>query len=164
MNLNKVVLIGRISQQLSPNQSRSGLSYTRFNLAITRDSQSNNANKEMTDFIPLVAFGNNSIFLNRFFHKGDLVSVVGSIQTSQYTNKNGDLVNSFSVVVDEIKSLEPMAITQQRAERNQAGLAHGPNTQIGQTNMTKINNPSQPSFQAEQPVEEDDGPSWELDL
>ena len=42
MNLNKVILIGRISQQPNINQSKSGFSYTRFNIAISRDYQGNN--------------------------------------------------------------------------------------------------------------------------
>lgn len=36
---------------------------------------------------------------------------------SQYTTKNGDNVNSATVLIDQIKSLEPISVTQQRAEK-----------------------------------------------
>lgn len=159
MNLNKVILIGRISQQPNMNQSKSGFSYTRFNLAISREyaNSSNNKERDTTDFIPLVAFGNTSIFVNRFFNKGDLVSVVGSIQSVQFTNKNGELTNSFSILVDQIKSLEPISVTQSRAERNQ----NQANTQIHHTSNDEVPN-QEATFEAEEATS-DDKP-WELDL
>ena len=162
MNLNKVILIGRISQQPNINQSKSGFSYTRFNIAISRDYQGNNKEKDSTDFIPLVAFGNTSIYVNRFFNKGDLISVVGSIQTMQYKNKNGDLTNSFSILVDQIKSLEPISVTQSRAERaNNFSQQDGVNTKINQSNYEhNEHNNAEPTFESE---ESDDKP-WELDL
>lgn len=160
MNLNKVILIGRISQQPNMNQSKSGFSYTRFNLAISREyaNSSNKKERDTTDFIPLVAFGNTSIFVNRFFNKGDLVSVVGSIQSVQFTNKNGELTNSFSILVDQIKSLEPISVTQSRAERNQ----NQANTQIHHTSTEEVVSNQEATFEAEEATS-DDKP-WELDL
>ncbi|MBR3259285.1 MAG: hypothetical protein IKG09_00815, partial [Mycoplasmataceae bacterium] len=38
--------------------------------------------------------------------------------SSQYTSKNGDIVSSVNVIIDQIKSLESRAITQARAEKN----------------------------------------------
>lgn len=171
MNLNKVILIGRISFQPTLTQSKSGFSYTRFNIAVNRDNFSSNSNKEeIVDFIPLVAFGNNASFINRFFNKGDLVSVVGTIQTSQYTNKNGDNVTSCSVMVDQIKSLEPLSITQQRAlnknnsnNNNFEYRADNSETTFGQ--QQSYNEIHEPTFykEEEKDQEQDDNP-WELDL
>lgn len=115
MNLNKVILIGRISQQPIMNDSKSGLNYVRTSIAINRESFGQNKN-EITDFIPLVAFGNNANFISKYFNKGDLISVVGQIQMSSYTTKSGDVASSASIIVDQIKSLEPQQITQARRE------------------------------------------------
>lgn len=117
MNLNKVILIGRIASDIVMNESKNGVQFARFSLAITRDNFSNDKN-EVTDFISIVAFRNNATFLSKFFNKGDLISVVGSLQSSQYTSKNGDIVSSVNVIIDQIKSLESRAITQARAEKN----------------------------------------------
>lgn len=158
MNLNKVILIGRISQQPLLFNSNSGINYSRFNIAITRDRQ-NSAAEETTDFIPLVAFGSTAMFIQKYFNKGDLISVVGTIQMSQYTTKSGDIASSASVLVDQIKSLEPLSVTQQRAEKRDTTTI---NTRIEQSAIEPKGDINHPSFK-EESTEESDNP-WELDL
>ena len=141
MNLNKVILIGRLSQDIVMQESKSNINYVRTNLAITRDNQGRNS-EEITDFIPIVAFGNNATYMSRFFGKGDLVNIVGTIQSSQYTTKSGDIVSSLSIVVEQIKSLEPRSITQARNSRKNSTIAHT-------GNESSINNLNQPTFYEE---------------
>lgn len=156
MNLNKVILIGRISQQPIINDSKSGLNYVRTSIAINRDSFGQNKN-EVTDFIPLVAFGNNANFISKYFNKGDLISVVGQIQMSSYTTKSGDIASSASIIVDQIKSLESQQVTQLRREN--AENTHQLSTHIDQPIPSK-----QPNVDIEKPTfykeneEENDSP------
>ena len=159
MNLNKVILIGRLSQDIVMQESKSNINYVRTNLAITRDNQGRNS-EEITDFIPVVAFGNNATYMSRFFGKGDLVNIVGTIQSSQYTTKSGDIVSSLSIVVEQIKSLEPRYITQARNSRKNSTIAHA-------GNESSINNLNQPTFYEEDQkneLTEDDNNPWELDF
>ncbi|WP_406602901.1 single-stranded DNA-binding protein [Metamycoplasma sualvi] len=159
MNLNKVILIGRLSQDIVMQESKSNINYVRTNLAITRDNQGRNS-EEITDFIPVVAFGNNATYMSRFFGKGDLVNIVGTIQSSQYTTKSGDIVSSLSIVVEQIKSLEPRSITQARNSRKNSTIAHT-------GNESSINNLNQPTFYEEDQkneLTEDDNNPWELDF
>ena len=159
MNLNKVILIGRLSQDIVMQESKSNINYVRTNLAITRDNQGRNS-EEITDFIPIVAFGNNATYMSRFFGKGDLVNIVGTIQSSQYTTKSGDIVSSLSIVVEQIKSLEPRSITQARNSRKNSTIAHT-------GNESSINNLNQPTFYEEDQkneLTEDDNNPWELDF
>ena len=156
MNLNKVILIGRISQQINTFKSKTGFSYVRFNLAVTRDSYGPERN-DVTDFIPVVAFGNNAVFVSRYFNKGDLVSIVGSIQMSQYTTKNGDIANSATIVVDQIKSLEPLNVTQARADKNGNNMTNEPIQEPTFYQEQKNDNSS------ESENDKTDNP-WELDL
>lgn len=161
MNLNKVILIGRISTDISNYDSKSGINYVRFNLAITRDNVSSNNREEITDFIPMVAFRNNATYISRFFNKGDLVNIVGMLQNSQYTSKNGDIVSSTNVVIDNIKSLEPRSVTQARAERN--------NTTIANVNISNSANNDQPTFYDDEQNKNDsnnndDENPWEIDF
>ena len=159
MNLNKVILIGRLSQDIVMQESKSNINYVRTNLAITRDNQGRNS-EEITDFIPVVAFGNNATYMSRFFGKGDLVNIVGTIQSSQYTTKSGDIVSSLSIVVEQIKSLEPRSITQARNSRKNSTIAHS-------GNESSINNLNQPTFYEEDQkneLTEDDNNPWELDF
>ena len=158
MNLNKVILIGRIASDISISESKSGVVFARFSLAITRDNFSNEKD-EIADFISIVAFRNNATFLSKYFNKGDLVNIVGSLQSSQYTSKSGDLISSLNVVVDQVKSLEPRAVTQARAERNTGT--------ISTSSITTEKNNEKPTFYEENKKEEsssDDDNPWELDF
>lgn len=160
MNLNKIVFIGRISQDPVLYEAKTGVNYVRLTLAITRDNQNKN-NEDITDFIPLVAFDNTANFINNFFSKGDLVSVTGSLQSSQYTTKSGDVVSTLNVLIDQIRSLEPRSVTQARAERK--------NTTIFNKNKEQQpKNEQATSFYVEEKQTtnnnlEDDNP-WELDF
>lgn len=162
MNLNKVILIGRISQKPTISKSKSGFNYVRFNVAVSRDVQQNN--DEITDFIPLVAFGNNASFIDRFFNKGDLVSIVGSIQMSQYTTKSGDSAVSSSVLIEQIKSLEPLSVTQERLEKNSLNDDSNFELTINQSNVLQ-NETNKSSFNEEKTKKDEDNDNpWELDL
>lgn len=159
MNLNKVILIGRLSQDIVMQESKSNINYVRTNLAITRDNQGRNS-EEITDFIPIVAFGNNATYMSRFFGKGDLVNIVGTIQSSQYTTKSGDIVSSLSIVVEQVKSLEPRSITQARNSRKNSTIAHVGN----ESSDTNLNQPSFYEEESKNELKEDDNNPWELDF
>lgn len=154
MNLNKVILIGRIASDLNATTSKSGVTFVRFSLAITRDMNSNDRANEITDFIPCAAFRNNATFLSKYFNKGDLINIVGSIQTSQYTTKNGDIVTTSTVVIDQVKGLEKKSITQSRNERQ--------NTTLGNINNSSNQMDEQATFHEENKTDEDN--PWELDF
>lgn len=154
MNLNKVILIGRIASDLSATTSKTGVTFVRFSLAITRDINSNDRSNEITDFIPCAAFRNNATFLSKYFNKGDLINILGSIQTSQYTTKNGDIVTTSTVVIDQVKGLEKRSITQSRNERQ--------NTTLGNINNSSNELKEQATFHDENKLDEDN--PWELDF
>ncbi len=161
MNLNKVILIGRLSQDITMQESKNNINYVRTNLAITRDNSNRNNNEEITDFIPLVAFGNNATYMSRFFGKGDLVNVVGVIQSSQYTTKSGDIVSSLSIVIEQIKSLEPRSITQARNGRKNSSIANTNINELDDSNETATFYEEQKNNEV---TEQDDDNPWELDF
>lgn len=75
------------------------LTVARFTMAINR-------NKKETDFIPVVAFGKTAELIEKYFHKGDRIGVVGRIQTGSYKNKDGVTVKTFDAVANEIEFLQ----------------------------------------------------------
>lgn len=161
MNLNKVILIGRIASDLNVSISKTGVSFLRFTLAVTRDTI--DKSNEITDFIPCAAFRNNAAFLSKYFNKGDLINVVGSIQTSQYTTKNGDVVTSSTVVIDQVKALERKSVTQSRAERQNTSLGNIGNQQEILGEPTFHNNGENKEIDNNDKKDDEDNP-WELDF
>ncbi|MDD7411468.1 single-stranded DNA-binding protein [Fusobacterium gastrosuis] len=73
-------------------------SFLKFSLAISK-------NKEETDFLPCIVWGEYAMKLSEFLTKGKLIAVQGAIHTSTY-EKEGEKRNSFSIQCDKIILLD----------------------------------------------------------
>ena len=80
----------------------SNTAITRITLAVTRDYKLKDAEEYETDFIGCVAFGNTAEFIAKYFKKGSLILVEGSIQTGSY-EKDGKKVYTTEVKVDKAR-------------------------------------------------------------
>lgn len=100
--MNKVVLMGRLvrdpeSAYGEQGESQESMCITKYTLAVDRRVKGQRG----ADFIPCVAFGNRGEFAEKYFRKGTKVTISGRIKTGTYTNKDGQKVYTFDVVVDE---------------------------------------------------------------
>ena len=104
LNLNKVVLAGRMTADPELKQTPSGVSVLRFTLAVNRRF-SRGANggegEQQTDFITLVAWRQTAEFISKYFRKGSALCVTGSIQTRSWQDQQGQKRYATDVVVDE---------------------------------------------------------------
>ena len=102
LNLNKVVLAGRITADPELKQTPSGVSVLRFTLAVNRRFTKNNEQGEQqTDFITMVAWRQTAEFISKYFRKGSAICVTGSIQTRSWQDNQGQKRYATDVVVDE---------------------------------------------------------------
>lgn len=99
LNLNKVILGGRLTADVELKQTPSGVSVCSFNLAVNRKFQKEG--EQQTDFISCVAWRNTAEFISRYFKKGSSLCIVGSIQTRSWTDNNGQKRFATEVIVDE---------------------------------------------------------------
>ena len=118
LNLNKVVLAGRLTADPELKQTQSGVSVTSFSIAINRRySSRNNENAEQqTDFINLVAWRQTAEFISKYFRKGSAICVTGSIQTRSWQDNQGQKRYSTEVVIDEAMFVD---------SRNESNAAQG---------------------------------------
>lgn len=98
--LNCVTLIGRICNEIELRTTTSGKSVANFRIAVDR-AYSKNGNKE-TDFINVVCWENQATFLERYFHKGDMIALRGEIQTRNYEDGNGNKRTATEVLAREV--------------------------------------------------------------
>lgn len=98
LNLNKVILGGRLACDPELKRTPNGVSATSFSLAVNRRTGKENP---ITDFITVVAWRSTAEFINKYFHKGSSICIVGSIQTRNWTDNNGQKRYATEVVVDE---------------------------------------------------------------
>ena len=102
LNLNKVVLAGRLTAEPELKQTPSGVSVVRVNLAINRRRRGADQNdQQQTDFITLVAWRQTAEFISKYFRKGSAMCVTGSIQTNSWTDQQGQKRYSTEVLVDD---------------------------------------------------------------
>ena len=99
--LNIVVLMGRLTADPELRTTQSGLSVCRFTLAVDRNYAKAGTEKQ-TDFINCIAWDKKAEFVSRYFVKGQLVAVDGSIRTGSYTDNNGNKRYTTDVVVDNV--------------------------------------------------------------
>lgn len=91
LNLNAVILGGRLTADPELKMTSSGIVATTFNVAVERPrmKDANGQQKEsVTDFIRCTAWRKTAEFITRYFHKGSNICIEGSIQTGSY-EKNG---------------------------------------------------------------------------
>ena len=103
--LNNITLMGRLVANPELRHTSTGLAVTSFTLAVNRDF-ARQGEERSTDFIDIVAWRNNAEFAAKYFSKGQLVAVVGSLQTRTYQDKNGMNRKVFEVVADRLHFAE----------------------------------------------------------
>lgn len=103
LNLNKVVLAGRLTTDPELKQTTSGFSVVSVNLAINRrrGKSADQNDQQQTDFITIVAWRQTAEFISKYFRKGSAICVTGSIQTRTWTDQQGQKRYSTEVVVDD---------------------------------------------------------------
>lgn len=99
MSLNKIVIMGRLTKDVEMRVTQSGTHVANTTVAVDRDFQSGGSERQ-TDFIDVVAFKNTAQFIERNFHKGQLICVSGRLQSRKWEDKNGQSRTSWEVVVD----------------------------------------------------------------
>ncbi len=107
LNLNKVILAGRLTATPELRQTPSNIPVTSFTVAVNRNySKSEDAQNTPADFINVVAWRQTAEFVTRYFRKGSSICVVGSIQTRSWTDQQGNKRYATDVVADEIKFVD----------------------------------------------------------
>ena len=99
--MNCVALIGRLTKDPIVNYTQSGSSITKFGLAVDRRFKTSDG--LTADFLNIVVFGKSGEFVEKWFHKGDPISVVGRIQTGSYTKQDGTKVYTTDIIADSVE-------------------------------------------------------------
>lgn len=99
--INKVILQGRLTKDIEVRNTSNQKPVTQFSLAVERNIK-NSEGKYDADFINCVAWNQTATFLGSYFHKGDMMCIVGKIQTRSYNDNSGNKVFVTEVIVDEV--------------------------------------------------------------
>ena len=103
--INRVVLTGRITKDVELKYTSKNIPIALFTLAVNRMYKDKDGNRD-ADFIRCVIWRKGAENLNTYAKKGSLIGVDGRIQTSTYTNADGNQVYVTEVVVETFTLLE----------------------------------------------------------
>ena len=79
MNVNKVMLMGRLTADVELQHTQNNMAVVRFTIAVNRPKQKDR--DSVSDFIECVAFDKKAEFIAKYFAKGSPMILFGSIQT-----------------------------------------------------------------------------------
>ena len=104
--MNKVILMGRLTRdpEVRYSQGASQTAVARFSVAVERRYKRDG--DPDADFFNCTAFGKQAEFIEKYMHKGTKIVLSGRIQNDNYTNKDGQMVYSVRVIVDEVEFAE----------------------------------------------------------
>ena len=95
--LNHTELMGRIGTEIELRTTNNGTDVVAFRLAVPR-----NYNKDVTDWINVVAWKGTATLISKHFQKGDMICIEGSIQTRDYDDKDGKKVYITEVIAERV--------------------------------------------------------------
>lgn len=118
--LNRVILIGRLTQDPELRYTNSGTSVASFTLAVDR-MRTNQAGERETDFINIVVWQKQAELCAQYLHKGRLAAVDGRLQIRSYENREGQKVKVAEVVAESVRFLD-------RPDSNTSSSGHSQNS------------------------------------
>ena len=98
--LNSVTLMGRLTADPELKTTQNGVSVASFRLAVERNYAPQGQERQ-ADFLPCVAWRQTAEFIGKYFGKGRMIAVEGSLQSRNYEDKNGQKRTAYEVVVDQ---------------------------------------------------------------
>lgn len=99
--LNVVAIMGRLVADPELRTTQAGHSVCSFRIACDR-SYVQQGQERQADFIDIVAWRQQADFVSKYFCKGSMIAVDGSLQTRQYQDKNGNKRTAVEVVANNI--------------------------------------------------------------
>lgn len=99
--INMVALMGRLTFEPEVRTTPSGVSVMHFQVACDRKYHKSGQDRQ-ADFIDCVAWRQTAEFIGRYFHKGSMIAVEGTLQTSSYTDKNGNQRKQVEVLANNV--------------------------------------------------------------
>lgn len=118
--LNKIILMGRLVADPEIKTTPSGVAVCRFKVAVDRPYQKDK--EKQADFIPCTSWRNTAEFVSRYFSKGKMIIVEGSLRNNDYTDKNGIKHYSMDVQADNVSFGGDKKDDARQAENNSAEI------------------------------------------
>lgn len=95
--LNHIAIQGRLTRDPELRYTPNNIPVATFCVAVDRDYD-----RQKTDFINVVAWRQTAEFVDKYFRKGQLIIISGSLQLRDWTDKHGDKRTVAEVVAEHV--------------------------------------------------------------
>lgn len=102
--LNKIFLTGNLTRDPELSETAQGVAYCRFSIAVNRAYPEKDGSR-VADFFNCLAWRATAESCGRYLKKGSKITVVGSVQTRTYEDKDGNKKQATEVVIQEVDFL-----------------------------------------------------------
>lgn len=105
MNLNRIVLIGRMVRDPELRTTGTGKSVAEFSIAVTKRSKPQQGESD-ADFFRVKAWGQSGEYVCNYGSKGRLIAVDGRMESRKYVDREGNNREIWEVVADNTQFLD----------------------------------------------------------
>lgn len=102
--MNKAIIMGRLTADPELRQTQSGIASCRFTVAVNRRFKNDKGEYE-ADFISCQAWRQTAEFVAKYFNKGSMICIDGTLRTGSYQDKNHSDVTHYTtdVLVENVE-------------------------------------------------------------
>jgi single-strand DNA-binding protein len=145
MDLNKVMLIGNITQDPEVRTTPSGVSVTSFGLATNLIwSDQSGQKQEKVEFHNIVAWRRLAEIMGEYLHKGSKIYLEGRLQTSSWEDQSGvkkyrtEVIADNMIMLDRKSDAGPQSTAPSPAQREEQAPAVAPQEMSEQSTEEEI--------------------------
>lgn len=99
--LNVIAIMGRLVADPELRTTPQGTNVCSFRIAVDR-SFTRQGEERKADFIAVTAWRQTAEFVSKYFQKGSMIAIEGSLQTRQYQDKNGNSRTTTEVLASQV--------------------------------------------------------------
>ena len=137
--LNVVAIMGRLVADPELRTTQQGTNVCTFRIACERNFAKQGEQRQ-ADFIDIVAWRQQAEFVSKYFQKGSMIAVEGSLQTRSYQDKNGNNRTAVEVVANNI------SFAGAKAADKPAAASYDQQTRISMQQASAAQSAPQPAY------------------
>ena len=104
--MNKIIIHGRLVRDPEMKTGASGVEFCKFTVAVDRKLSKEKMKDRQADFFDCTAFGKTAEHLEKYWHKGMKMALVGRLEQSVWKDKDGKNRSSVGITVEEVEFCE----------------------------------------------------------
>jgi len=106
-DINRVIIIGRLTKDVEMRQTPNGTSVTTFSVANNRTYNANGERKEQVSFFNCVAWAKTAEIISTYVKKGQRIGIEGRLQQRSWEDKDGNKRSVVEINVENFQFLSP---------------------------------------------------------